>query len=108
MYPFKNTFQSCTPYNKNLPRYHTVKLLNLILVGTEAAQYGLGYFLLVATHAKRCKNRWDREREKKWKGEKRWGMVMMNDWDYDEMPGMCQRQREKDKMRKEGQERGGW
>ncbi len=30
----------------------------------------------------------------------------MTDWGYDEMPGMCQHQREKNKMRKEGQEAG--
>ncbi len=75
MYPFKNTFQSCTLYNKNLLRYHAVKLLNVILVGSEAAQYGLGYFVLVATHAKRKEERdarideREREREREREGE---------------------------------------
>lgn len=35
-------------------------------------------------------------------------MLMMNDWDYDEMPSMCQCQREKYEMRKEGQKVDGW
>lgn len=33
--------------------------------------------------------------------------MMMNDWDYDEMPSMWQCQGEKNMMRKEGLE-GGW
>lgn len=35
-------------------------------------------------------------------------MMMINDQDYDEMPSMCQCQREKNEMRKEGQEGDGW
>lgn len=35
-------------------------------------------------------------------------MMMTNDWDYDEMPSVCQCQRERNEMRKEEQEGGGW
>lgn len=41
------------------------------------------------------------------KGGKEVGLMMTNDWDYDEMPSVCQCQREKNEMGKEEQEGGG-